>query len=178
MFSCIYIAPDQEQTTPWWQSFDIYGKPRSLWPFVSSFKMISLNSAFIHVLIILYIHIAPGQEQTKPWDQNFEVNTKRLPLPPFVASLKKSLWILILYTFFYVFPHVYSPGAGADNPLWTKFWCQQKGIVTLPICCKFQKNNFEVWFYTYLSWYLNYACFSFMYIAPGQRQTNSWGQNF
>ena len=33
----------------------------------------------------------------------------------------KSLLILILYTFFNVFAHVYSPGAGADNPLWTKF---------------------------------------------------------
>ena len=39
----------------------------------------------------------------------------------------ESLWILILYTFFNVFPHVYSPRAGADNPLWTKFGCQQKG---------------------------------------------------
>ena len=29
------------------------------------------------------------------------------------------------------FPHVYSPGTGADNPLWTKSWCQQKSLVTL-----------------------------------------------
>ena len=91
---------------------------------------------------------------------------------------KKSIWILILYTFFNVFPHVYSPGAGADNPLWTKFWCQQKGLVTLPICCKFQKNIFEVWFYTY------FCQFLYMYIAPGQGQgqgqgqTSPWGQNF
>ena len=60
----------------------------------------------------------------------------------------KSLWILILYTFLNIFPHVYSPGAGKDNPLWTKSWCQQKSLVTLPICCKFQINIFEVWFYT------------------------------
>ena len=52
---------------------------------------------------------------------------------------KISLWILILYTFLNAFSHVYSTGAGADNPLWTKFCCQQKGSVTLPICCKFQK---------------------------------------
>ena len=52
----------------------------------------------------------------------------------------KSFWILILYTFFNVFPHVYSPMAGADNPLWTKSWRQQKSLVTLPICCKFQKK--------------------------------------
>ena len=46
----------------------------------------------------------------------------------------KSLWILILYTFFNVFPHVYSPGTGADIPLWTKSWRQQKSLVTLSFC--------------------------------------------
>ena len=49
MFSRMYIAPGQEQTTPWWQNFDVNKKPRSLWPFVASFKMISLNSDFIHI---------------------------------------------------------------------------------------------------------------------------------
>ena len=28
-----------------------------------------------------------------------------------------------------------------------QFWIQQKGLITLPICCKFQRNLFEVWFY-------------------------------
>ena len=175
MFSCVYKAQGQEQTTPWWQSFDVNRKPRSRWPFVASFKMISLNSDFIHIfLIILDMYIALGQGQTNPWGQNFDVNRKLLPLQLFVASLKKSLWINIpiLYTFFNVFPHIYSPGAGADNPLWTKFWCQQKGFVTLPICCKFKKNIFEVWFYTY------FCLFLYMYIAPGQGQTTPWCQNF
>ena len=35
--------------------------------------------------------------------------------------------------------HVYSPRAGADNPLGTKFLCQQERLVTLVICCKFKK---------------------------------------
>ena len=48
MFSCMYIAPGQEQTTPWRKSFHVKRKPRSLWPFVASFKMVSLNSDFIH----------------------------------------------------------------------------------------------------------------------------------
>ena len=63
------------------------------------------------------------------------------------------------------------PGAGADNPFWTKSWCQQKSLVTLPICCKFQKK--------YL-WSLIYVIFMFlcMYIALGQGQTTPWGQNF
>ena len=34
----------------------------------------------------------------------------------------------------------YSPGAGADSPQGTKFLCQQKGLITLPIYCKFQRN--------------------------------------
>ena len=46
--------------------------------------------------------------------------------------------------FFHDLIHVYSPGAGADSPQGTKFGCQQKGIITLPICCKFQRNLFEV----------------------------------
>ena len=60
----------------------------------------------------------------------------------------KSLWSLILYIFFFDFIHVYSPGAGADSPHGTKFWCQQKFLVNSLICCKFKKNLFEVWFYT------------------------------
>ena len=85
---------------------------------------------------------------------------------------KKSLWILILYKFFNVFPHVYSPGAGADNPLWTKFWCHQKGLVTLPICFKFQKNIVDVWFYT------SFCLFLYMYLAPGLGQTTPWVRIF
>ena len=54
--------------------------------------------------------------------------------------LKKCLWSLILNNLFYDLIHVYSPGAGADSPQGTKFGCQQKGIITLPICCKFQRN--------------------------------------
>ena len=121
MFSCMYIAPGQEQTTPWWQSFDVNRKPRSLRPFVASFKMISLNSDFIHII-------------------NY-------------------------------FTHVYSPGARADKPLGSKFWCQQKALTTSTICCKFQKNLFEFWFYTH------FLMFFHMYIALGQGQTTLCGQN-
>ena len=57
---------------------------------------------------------------------------------------KKSLCGLILFIFFHDLIHVYRPGAGADIPQGTKFRCQQKGIITLSICCKFQRNLFEV----------------------------------
>ena len=55
--------------------------------------------------------------------------------------------------FLYGFIHVYSHGTGVDSPQGTKFWCQQKGLIILPICCKFQRSLFEVWFYTFFSWF-------------------------
>ena len=43
---------------------------------------------------------------------------------------KKYLWSLILYIIFHVFIHVYSPGAGADNPLGSEFLFSHKPFVT------------------------------------------------
>ena len=68
--------------------------------------------------------------------------------------------------------HVYSPRPGADNPLVTKFWRQQKAQIILTICCKFQNDLFEFWFYSY------FLIILYMYIAPGQGQITPWGQNF
>ena len=110
--------------------------------------------------MILYMYIAPGQRQTAPRGQNFDVNRNVLSLHSFVKSFKKCLWSLILYNLI----HVYSPGAGSESPQGTKFWCQQEGLITLPICCKFQRNLFEVWFYTFFSWFNTY-------IASGQEHT-------
>ena len=56
-----------------------------------------------------------------PWGQNFNVNRNHLSLRSFATSLKKSLSSLILYNFVHYFIHVYSLGAGADNPLGMKF---------------------------------------------------------
>ena len=90
-------------------------------------------------------------------------------LCPFVASFKmissKSDFIHIFNDFI----HIYSPRAMAENPLGTNFWCQQKALITLTICCKFQTNLFEFWFYTH------FLMFFHMYIAPGQGQNP--GQN-
>ena len=72
--------------------------------------------------MILYMYVALGQGQTTPWGQNFDVNRKALSLWSFVASFKKILLNSdILQFFFHDFMDIYSPGAGADNPLWTKF---------------------------------------------------------
>ena len=83
----------------------------------------------------------------KPLAQNFDVNRKALSFWLFVASFKKWLWSQILYIFFNVSMHVYSPKPGADNLVVTKFWRQQKAQITLTICCKFQNDLFEFWFY-------------------------------
>ena len=88
---------------------------------------------------ILYMYIAPGQGLTTPWGRHFDVNRNILSLRSFVASFKKKN---------HNFIHVYSPGAGADSSQGTKFWCQQKCLVTSLICCKFQTNVFELWFST------------------------------
>ena len=66
---------------------------------------------------------------------------------------------------------VYNPEARAENPLGTNFWCQQKARITSTVCCKFQTNLFECWFYTHFLLFLH------MYIAPGQGQTTLCGQN-
>ena len=55
-----------------------------------------------------------------PRGQNFDVNRNLLSLQSFATTFKKPLCSLILYNLFHDFIHVYSPRAGADNPLGTK----------------------------------------------------------
>ena len=91
------------------------------------------------------MYIAPGQGQAAPKGQSFDGNKNVLSLHSFVASFKTmSLKSNFIHFFFHDFIHVCSPGAGTDRPQRTKFRCQQKGLITLPICCKFQRNVFEV----------------------------------
>ena len=100
---------------------------------------------FFHDLIHVY---SPGAGEESPQGQSFYVNRNVLSFHSFVESC----WSPILNNFFHDLIHVYSPGTWADSPKGTKFWCQQKGLITLPICYKFQRNLFEVWFYT---WFLS-----------------------
>ena len=83
--------------------------------------------------MLFHMYIAPAQGQTTPWGQKFDANRKALSFSPFTASYKKISFDSDFIHFCNVFPHVYSPGAGIDNALGTKFLCQQKGLVTLPI---------------------------------------------
>ena len=73
--------------------------------------------------------------------------------------------------YFNAFIHVYSTRAGADNPLGTKFWWQQKGLLSLPIYCKFQNDLFEIRFYTHFNDFIHVY-------SLGQGQKTPWGQIF
>ena len=118
------------------------------------------------------MYIALGQGQKTPLGQTFDVNRKPLSLQPFVASFKQISLNSDFIHIFNVFPHVYSPGAGADNPLWTKSWCQQKSLVTLPICCKLKKKN--LWS---LILYIIFHVFIHAY-SPGAGADNPLGSEF
>ena len=143
----IHVAPGQGLTTPRGRNFYVNRNILSLWSFVASFKKISLKSDFMHFFfMIFYMYIAPGQGQTAPGDKVLMSTEMSCHFIHLMKVFKKCLWSLILYNLFYDLIRVYSPGAVADSPQATKFGCQQKGIITLPICCKFQRNLFEVWF--------------------------------
>ena len=118
------------------------------------------------------MYIAAGQGQTTPGDKILRSTETSCHFGHLLQVSKKSLWSLILYIFFHDFIHVYSPRAGADNPLGMKFWCHQEHLVTLVIYSKFQKHLFELWFYTIFFMIL------YMYIAPKQGQTAPREQSF
>ena len=95
------------------------------------------------------MYIVPGQELTTPWGRNFDVNRNIMSLRSFVASFKQISLKSDFIQFFHDFILVCSSGVGVDSSHGTKFCCQQKGLITLPICCKFQRNLVEVWFSTF-----------------------------
>ena len=145
----MYIAPGQGLTTPSGWNFDVNRNILSLRSFIASFKKISLKSDFIHFFSRDFIHVySPGQGQTAPRGQSLISTEMSCHFIHLLQVSKKCLWSLILNNFFHDLIHVYSPGAGIDSPQGTKLRCQQKGLINLPICWKFQRNLFEVWFYT------------------------------
>ena len=144
----IHAALGQELTTPRGGNFYVNRNILSLWSFVASFKKNLFEVWFYAIFfMILYMYIAQGRGRQPPGD-SFNVNRNVLSFHLFDASFKK-MPLKSDFIQFYDLIHIYSPRAGAYSPQGTKFGCQQKGIITLPICCKFQRNLFEVWFYTF-----------------------------
>ena len=172
MILYMYIAPGQGQITPWGQTFDVNRKPLSFCPFVAGLKKIALKSDFIYIFFHVSPYVySPGQGKTFQWGQNFDDNRKAFSLCPYVASFKMISSKSDFKHIFNDFIHVYSPGPRAEDPLGTNFWGQQKALITSTICCNFQTNLFEFWFYT------QFLMFFHMYIAHGQGQTTLCGQN-
>ena len=72
----MYIAPEQGQTAPKGQNFDVNRKALSLYPFVASVKEISLKSDFIqffHDLIRIY---SPGAGGIQPLGDKVLMSTE------------------------------------------------------------------------------------------------------
>ena len=97
----------------------------------------------------------------QPQGTKFWCQQKPLVTSVICYKFKKNLFEVWFYTYFFFrwFIQVYGPRAGVDSPQGTKIWCQQKcRHVTSFICCKDQKNVFEVWFYTlFFSWFNVYS---------------------
>ena len=87
------------------------------------------------------MYIAVGQEQTTPGDKMLMSTETSSHFCHLLQVSKKPLCSLILYNLFHDFIHVYSPRAGVDNPLGTKFWRQQEHLVISVICCKYKKKS-------------------------------------
>ena len=132
----------------------------------------------VSVMLILYIffhdfiHIySPGAEADNPLGRNFDVNRNILSLLSFVASFKKISLKSDFIQFFHDLNMYIAPGQ-RHSPNGAKIWCQQKGFITLPICCKFQRNLFQVSFNTI------FFMIQYMYIAPGQGAYSPQGTKY
>ena len=139
MLLYMYIAPGQGQITLWGQMLPICCR------FKKNCFEVRFYIHFFHVSPYIY---SPGKWQTIHWGQNFDDNRKTFSLCPYVASFKMISSKSDLIPIFNGFIHVYSPRARAKKPFGTNFWCQQKALIISTICCKFQTNFFEFWFYT------------------------------
>ena len=67
------------------------------------------------------MYIAAGQGHTTPGDNILMSTATCSHFGHLLQVSNKCLLSLILYNFFHDFIHVYSPGAGADNPLGRNF---------------------------------------------------------
>ena len=145
MILYMYIAPGQGT------NFDVNRNVLSVHASVTSLKNNVFEAWFYTIFfMIYYMYIASGQGMKAPRDKIL-MSTGRPYQFTHLLRFKKNLFEVWFYTFFHDLIHVYGPGAGTENPQGTKFWCQQESLITLPICCKFQRNLylFEVWFYTF-----------------------------
>ena len=140
----MYIAPGQGQTTHWGQ---MLMSTESHYHFAHLLQVLkqSLHVFFFFLFFFfMFFHryITPGRGRQTPGVKILMSKERPYHFDHLLQVLKKSLWTLILYTFFNVFffSRVYSPGQGADNALGSKCWSQQQGFITWTICWPFVAN--------------------------------------
>ena len=126
---------------------------------------------FYTIFSWLYMYIATGQGQTTPVDKVL-ISTEMSCHFHHLLQVSKKCLKSDFIQFFHDYIHVYSPKAEADNSLRTKFLCQQEHLVTLVICCKFQKTLLWSLILTFFSFY------KYIYIAPGQGAYSPQGTKF
>ena len=118
----MHIAPGQGLTTPWERNLNVNRNILSLRSFVASFKKNSLKSDFIPFFPPYFIHLYSRRSgANNPRGQYFDVNRNLYSLCSFDESFKTISLKSDFIQFFHDFIRVYSPGAGPDNPLGTKF---------------------------------------------------------
>ena len=101
------------------------------------------------MILYMYIHVAPGQGLTTPRGRNFYVNRNILSLWSFVASFKKYLFEVWFYAIFFMILNTYiAPGQGQTAPRGQSFNVNRNVLSFHSFDASFQKNAFEVGFYT------------------------------
>ena len=121
--------------------------------------------------MLLYMYIAPGQGQTTPWGQMLMSKESPNHFAHLLQVLKQSLRSLILYTFFHVFPHVYSPGRGRQHIGDKILMTTERPFLFAHMLQVSKWSLRNLILYTFLM-------ILYMYIAPGQGHTTPWGQTF
>ena len=89
------------------------------------------------------MYIATGQGQTTPGDKILMSTETSCHFGHLLQVSKKSLKSDFIH-FFHDFIHVYSPGAGADNALGTKFDVNKNILSLWSFVASLKKNLFEV----------------------------------
>ena len=152
----MYIAAGQGQTTP--EDKILMSTDTSCHSGYLLQVSKNLFEVWFYTFFHDFIHVySPREGANSPQGTKFWCQQKC-----FVTSFicckfqQKSFWSLILYIFFFFFfflIHVCSPGAGADSPQGTKFWCQQKGLITLPFVASFKEISLKSIFIQLFSWF-------------------------
>ena len=117
------------------------GRPHHFGHLLASLKKKSLQLLILyksfHDLINAYSHWSGAD---KPLEAKFWCQQKQLVTSVFATSLKKISLKSWFYTqFFHDFIHVYSPRAGADNPLGQNFDVKIKALSLCPFFANFKR---------------------------------------